>query len=141
MAPSKPKPAPHATPQDSTKAVDAFMARLDHACKAEIQELRRVILGADPAIAEGIKWNSPSFRTTEYFATVHLREKAGFSVILHLGAKVRDASRSTVIVEDPQKMLNWLAKDRARVAFKDKADFEARRPAFANLIRSWIAHV
>ncbi|MEQ1612074.1 MAG: hypothetical protein ABL904_04925 [Hyphomicrobiaceae bacterium] len=49
--------------------------------------LRKVILGADPSISDGVKWNAPSFCTTEYFATINLRAKAGVEVILHFGAK------------------------------------------------------
>ena len=138
---TKPKPPPHTSPQDTTKAVDEFMAKLDHACKAEIQALRRALLAIDPAIAEGIKWNAPSFRTTEYFATLHLREKAGFAVILHRGAKVREAPFPAMEIEDREKLLTWLAGDRARAVFRGKEDFDAKLPAFVELIRNWIAHV
>jgi hypothetical protein len=56
-------------------AHDAFMKSLEHPHKA--------------AIREGVKWNTPSFRTTEYFATTNLREKAGIGLVLHLGASGR----------------------------------------------------
>jgi hypothetical protein len=49
---TKPKPPAHTSPLDSTKAVDAFMAKLDHACKAQIQALRSALLAVDPAIAD-----------------------------------------------------------------------------------------
>ena len=81
----------HQTAADTSAAVDAFMATLEHPCTALIEALRRIILRADPSIAEGIKWKSPSFRTGEYFATVNLRAKAGIGLILHFGAKVQQA--------------------------------------------------
>jgi hypothetical protein len=121
--------------------VDAFLAALDHPRKAEILALRQVILGADPAIAEGIKWNAPSFRTSEWFATFHLRARDGVQVILHLGAKKRDAAAPAVAVPDPDSLLEWLSADRASVKFRDLADVEARGPAFAALVRGWIAHL
>jgi len=64
--------AKHTATSDTSEAVDAFMAALDHPFKVEIEAIRQAILGADPRIREGIKWNAPSFRTTEYFATTHL---------------------------------------------------------------------
>ena len=67
------------TPED----VEIFLAALDHPLKPEILALRQIILAADPSITEGIKWNVPSFRTSEYFATMHLRAKDGIHVILH----------------------------------------------------------
>ena len=102
MAPSKERSSKKAS-ADTSAAVVAFMASLEHPHKAAVAALREVILQADPSIAEGVKWNAPSYRTKEYFATTHLRAKVGIGLILHLGAKVRqDAS---LRIEDPEGML------------------------------------
>ena len=126
---------------DTTEAVDAFMASLKHPFKAEIESIRGTILGAAPGIHEGIKWNSPSFRTTEYFATVNLREKFGIGVILHLGAKVKKLPAGGIAIADPGKLLKWLGKDRAMVVFTDKSDLKAKNAGFAKIIRQWMAYV
>jgi hypothetical protein len=126
---------------DTAEAVDAFMASLKHPFKAEIESIRRTIRGAAPGIHEGIKWNSPSFRTMEYFATVNLREKAGIGLILHLGAKVKELPSGGVAIADPGKLLKWLGKDRAMVVFKDKSDLAAKKADFAKIIRQWVAYV
>ena len=131
----KPK---HQTPADTSKAVSAFMLALDHPFKKEIEVLRRVILGAHPSIAEGIKWNVPSFRTTEYFATMHLRAKEGVGVILHLGAKARGPAAPKVEMKDPAKLLRWLGKDRAMVLFTDAKEIGAKRRAFESVLKEWI---
>ena len=120
--------------------VETFLAALEHPFKQEILAVRQIILGADPSIAEGIKWNAPSFRTSEFFATFNLRAKDGVQVILHLGAKTRDNS-TTVAIADPESLLEWLAKDRASARFRDLEDIDAKRTAFANVIRQWIKHV
>ncbi len=121
--------------------VETFLASLEHPFKQEILALRQMILGADPRIAEGIKWNAPSFRTSEYFATFNLRAKDGVQVILHLGAKKRETAVSGIDVADPEASLEWLARDRASVKFRDLADIDARRSAFAAVVREWIKHV
>ena len=69
-----------------------MLKSLSHPMKAEIELMRAAILGADPSIREGVKWNAPSFRTHEYFATTNLREKKGIGLILHLGAKAEDSN-------------------------------------------------
>ena len=125
----------------TSESVDAFLTALDHPFKPEILALRQIILGADPGISEGIKWNAPSFRTSQDFATMHLRAKDGVQVILHLGAKIRDTSISGVAIADPESLLDWLAKDRASVKFCDLKDVEAKRSAFLNVIRQWIKYV
>ena len=131
--PTKRAPAP--------ESVDAFLASLDHPFKREIVALREIVLGAAPGISEGIKWNAPSFRTSEYFATFHLRAKDGVQVILHFGAKKRDGSGSAATVADPDSLLEWLAADRASVKFRDLADVEEKPAAFAGCVREWIRHV
>ena len=139
--PSKPKAPAHSTPADTAEAVDVFMLALAHPFKREIEAIRAAILGSAPEIAEGIKWNAPSYRTHEYFATTHLREKKGVSIILHLGAKVKDLPDGGVQVQDPAQLLKWLGKDRAMVVFADLQDFRAKQAAFEELIRRWIEHV
>ena len=127
--------------ESAQQDVTAFLAALDHPLKPEILVLRQIILDADPSIAEGIKWNVPSFRTSEYFATMHLRAMESVQVILHLGAKTRDTSITGVAIADPGSLLVWLAKDRASVTFGDLNDIDARRSAFTNIIRQWITHI
>jgi hypothetical protein len=139
MAPSKQESASRKSSTDTTAAVDKFMSGLRHPHKAAIERLRRIVRDADPSIAEGVKWNSPSFRTSEYFATTHLRAKDGIALILHLGAKVRDIA--SVSIADPNKLLNWLTKDRAMVAFRDEDDVEACAPALLAILRQWIVYV
>lgn len=129
----KSKPAP--------PTVDEFLAVLDHPAKVEILALRQLILAADPRIGEGVKWNAPSFHTTEYFATFHLRAKAGVQLILHLGAKVRDNSTAGMTIADPQSLLTWLAKERASISFHDLAEIRTQQNAFQALIQAWIGHV
>lgn len=117
------------------------MLSLGHRSKNEIQAIRSLILNADPRIAEGIKWAAPSFRTTEYFATMNLREKNGVGVILHLGAKVRSMAPDGLTIDDAERRLTWLAPDRAMIVFKDMNDVKAQEAAFLGIIRSWINFV
>jgi hypothetical protein len=126
---------------DSSAAVDAFMAALDHPFKAEISLLREILLAADPTVAEGIKWNAPSFRTSGYFATTHLRGKGTIGLILHLGAKARQLPAGGLAIADPRGLLQWLGKDRARLEFTRRAEIEAARDALGALVREWIRHV
>ena len=74
------------------------MSTLEHPSKAEIEAMRQWVLGADASIAEGIKWNAPSFRTGECFATTNLRAEAGIGVIRHLGARIRELPAGGVTI-------------------------------------------
>lgn len=115
-----------------------FMAALNHPRKAEIEVIQSLILAVSPAISQGVNWNAPSFFCEDWFATFHLRTTEGVEMILHRGARVREAMAP---VDDPAGLLRWLDSNRASVIFADMAAIEARREAFTALIRAWIAQM
>lgn len=137
MTPGSPRPARKVVSSDTAEAVDRFLATLNHPHKDAIQMIRRIMCGADPAIAEGVKWNAPSFRTTDYFATTHLRTKEGIGIVMHVGAKVREVPAFQV--EDRHGLLKWLAKDRALMNFAGIEDVKAHEAAIQQIVRQWIA--
>jgi len=120
--------------------VDDFMQKLKHPLKAELEAVRSIILGANPEISEGIKWNAPSFHFKEYFATINIRKDVVL-VILHLGAKVKDNSTIGLTISDPTGLLEWLAKERAAVKFRDMKAIKSSRAAFENIVRQWITYM
>ncbi len=128
----------HLTDADNTAAVDRYMAELNHPHQAEIQALRDMILGSGAGVAEGIKWNAPSYRTHEYFATTNLRVKGGVGIILHLGAKIRpDAVR----IDDPDNLLTWHGANRASFSVADAATLRERMPALRAIVKQWLRYV
>ncbi|WP_438483041.1 DUF1801 domain-containing protein [Oleiharenicola lentus] len=130
----------HTTAADTSAAVDALIADLDHPLKSEIESVRHIILKADGSILEGVKWNSLSFRTADYFATVHLRSRDAVQLIFHLGAKVRpDVSK--VEIADPAGLAKWLGKDRCLVNLGRGKEFKARQSALTEFVQAWIRHV
>lgn len=120
--------------------VDELLEGVDHPDKAGVELARRIFLDASPEIQEGIKWNSMSFRTTEWFATWNWREQGQIQFVMHLGAKVRDANLVEQI-KDPSGHLTWLAKNRALLNLGGAADISLKREAISSLFRNWILHV
>jgi hypothetical protein len=118
-----------------------FFAALDHPLKPALRAVCSAILGASPAIGEGVKWNAPSYFVggKAYFATanIHTRGKspATVLVILHRGAKAR-AGR--VALQDPEGLIEWLGPDRGAVRFTSLAEVRRKAPAFKAIVRQWI---
>jgi hypothetical protein len=131
----------HTTAADTTAAVDAFMATLAHPHKDAIERLRRCMLAVDPAVREGVKWNAPSFRTIDYFATTNLRARSGIGVILHFGAKARALPAGGIAIDDPDGLLKWLGKDRAMVEFADEHALAGATAAFQAVLRQWLTYL
>ena len=132
------KPKPNDAQTDP--AVIALIRELKHPLKKEIEAVRKIILGVSPKIHEGIKWNSPSFRTTDYFATLNLRNDRVW-LILHTGAKVKASATKGLEIADSTGLLKWLAKDRAVVTFDSGKDVAAKRAALAAAVREWIRQI
>jgi hypothetical protein len=109
-----------------------------HPLRKEIDALRTIILGADKSIVEDVKWNAPSFRTTDWFATLngpkHVKEPM---IILHTGAKARGLVLKDRI-PDPQGLIKWLGNDRGQITFADAADIRKKKDALRAIVSAWI---
>ena len=81
-----------------------------------------------------MKWNSPSYRTTEWFATINTHGPRSLRLILHAGAK----KGATMTVPDPKGLLKWLGPDRALVEFESLDDLETKAAALKVLVKVWI---
>lgn len=138
IAPAAKRAAKPQSGSQADPAVIAFMRTLDHPLKREIEAVRQIILGASPEIREGIKWNAPSFRTTDFFATVNLRATDSVQLIFHTGAKVKESALSGLKIADPAGLLKWLAKDRCLVTLGVGRDIQAKQAAFEAIVRAWI---
>lgn len=121
--------------------VAAYLRALKHPLKKELAQIRKDILKVSPEIWEGIKWNAPSFRTKDWFATFNMHGKGSIRIILHNGAKAKATAKSGLKVDDPAGLLKWLGKDRCLVTFDSAQDVKAKRSAFKAIVKSWISQV
>ena len=120
------------TPVESGSAVvDAYMRDVDHPFKAEMEAVRRIILGASPKIAERIKWNAPSFYYKGDLGAFHPRatEFAHLILLFPDGAGIPAKS----------PLLEGKQKDRREAKFYSLADVESKKPALQKLVRAWVA--
>lgn len=126
-------------PMVPTQTVESLLDSLDHPLRSDVDTVRQMILDASPTIKDGIHWNSLSFRTTEWFATFNWKLKDQVQIILHLGAKVKDAAE-VADIPDPDDRLKWQAKDRAALTLHP-SEIERCRETVTTLIQEWIKHV
>jgi len=75
------------------QSVDALLAALDHPMKPELERLRAIVLAADPAIIEHVKWNGPSFCWNgEDRIAANVRGRDAVMLVFHRGVKPKDAA-------------------------------------------------
>lgn len=136
------KPIAKAAPKvkKSEPSADELMAKLAHPLDADVAVVRKAIVSVDKSISDGVKWNSLSFRTTEWFATWNWREKDQVQLVLHLGAKNgKVADRASI--PDPKGLLTWKGQDRAIASLGAGAKLKSNLPALKAILTAWIAYV
>lgn len=117
--------------------VDALMGALDHPMKEGVEHLRGVIRAIDPRIVEEVKWNAPSYKLDDHFATFNLRSPASIQLVLHTGAKVK-ARATPITLSDPEGLLSWPSSDRAVLTLKSVHDAKTQSLAVTALLEQWI---
>jgi Domain of unknown function (DU1801) len=122
-------------------AAAALLAGLAHPREPVIFALRDIILGTDSSITESVKWNAPSYATTEHFATFHLRAKDAVQLVLHLGSRGRPGVALRSAVPDPFGILDWKGADRAVATFASVADVHCHADALRNILTTWLTFV
>ncbi len=122
------------------KEIEELLEELDHPAAEEVRELDRLILAKLPQVVHGVKWNSVSYRTSEWFLTFRSHPRTKIEFVLHLGAKVQPESKVQEVY-GPNGLLAWKSPDRATVTFADREELKERMPLFLNLIEEWIKHL
>lgn len=119
-------------------ATTAVLEAHKHALRKELDALRAIILGVDPSIEEGVKWNTASYRTADWFATLNgPRHVKAPMIILHAGAKAKGIVVKDRI-PDPEGLIKWLGNDRGQIVFKDMADIKSKQSALKAIVDAWI---
>ncbi|WP_200935021.1 DUF1801 domain-containing protein [Brevundimonas sp. Leaf363] len=118
--------------------VEAFIETWPEAIRPLTRRLRDIALAAAPDVTEHIKWNAPSFCVEgDDRITLGLERSGAVRVVLHRGAKAKDAAGFAFT--DPDRLARWAAPDRGVLVFKDAAALEAVEGPFGDLCERWLA--
>lgn len=116
-----------------------FFADLDHPLRSAMEKVREIILAADDAITEQIKWKGPSFcYNGDDRVTFNVRDDA-ILLIFHRGAKVKDSTGAGRLIEDPTGLLQWITDDRATIKLTSEGEVDQKSSYLKKVIQLWIA--
>jgi hypothetical protein len=121
-----------------TVDVDTVLAGMQHPLKAGVEQLRAAILASNDAITEHVKWNAPSFCYAGVDrVTFRLQPGDRLQLVFHRGVAVT-ADRADFRFEDPSGLLEWVARDRAVLTFRDLEDVAARLDTVVDVVNRWV---
>ena len=124
---------------NGTEEVLAFLDGSSHARIDEVRTVRDVILAAEPALSERIKWNAPSFAIADDDRiTFRLQPGDRVELVFHRGTGRRDDAAAFQF-DDTSGLLELVTADRGTVAFADGDAIAAKRDRLSALVVAWLA--
>ncbi len=119
--------------------VSDFLDKQDHPFKNVIEQLRTLILSANPALYESIKWNGPNycFENQDRITMRIQPPTKQVQLIFHRGAK-KLSQPAEKIITNKSKMLVWKENDRAIITFKSLQEIENEKKELTKIINEWI---
>lgn len=120
------------------KDVTAYLDSLNHPLRKEIEEIRKIILGANDALEENIKWNGPNYRVgVNDRVSLRVLPPKQIMIIFHRGAKVLEQPKERILSKD-HGLLEWKTNDRAVATLKDMEQIERYRNQLSELVKNWL---
>ncbi len=107
------------------EAVTKYMKQLKHHLKDEAELLRQFILKTNKSLKERIKWNAPSYYTTEDLFTFNLSNPSLIRLICH----------HPTIVNINSPLLEGNYKDRRIIVFKSAKEITAAKKELSRIIK------
>lgn len=118
--------------------VTTFLDELNHPLRAEIEQLRQIILESVNGLEENIKWNGPNYTFNEEDrVTMKIQPPRQIQLIFHRGAKKLEQPKDKLIQTNAKKLL-WKENDRAIMAYKTMEDIKTGSSELTDLVQKWI---
>ncbi len=125
--------------------VEEFVDAQPPARRAAVEALRDLVREAEPALVEGVKWNSPNYTLDGVDRlTINAAGKGPVRLILHFGTqRVEDKSAAPSFDGDPTGLLTWHSDIRASLTMPtDTASsgdgFAGQRDQTMAVVRRWL---
>nr|WP_242470990.1 DUF1801 domain-containing protein [Thiocystis violacea] len=96
--------------------------------------MRAAIKAIDTRIVEEIKWNAPSFRIDDHFATFKLHPPKSIQLVLRRGAKPK-SPRKAFRLDDTYGLLKWPAIDRCVITLESSERAKALEQVVVEMVK------
>ncbi len=108
--------------------VDEYMAKLDNPLKELWEEIRQIVLYANPGMSEDIKWGAPTFIYKGNLATFNPRAKKFVNLTFHTGA----------LIDDPASVLEGDAKEARVFRVSNAGELHEKSEGLKRVVQNWV---
>lgn len=118
--------------------VTTFLDQLNHPLRAEIEQLRELLLKAEPKLSENVKWNGPNYCIGDADRiTMKIQPPKQIQLIFHRGVKKLEQPKERLLSTNT-KLLAWKENDRAIASFKNKTEIENSKSELKDIVKDLI---
>lgn len=118
--------------------VTAFLTEQNHPLIAEIDRVRSILLSANEALSENIKWNGPNYVFEgDDRITMRIHPPKQVQLVFHRGAKKVEVPK-TKLINDASGLMDWKTNDRAVITFKNAAAIESAEEQLKIVVNQWL---
>jgi len=118
--------------------VTEFLEKMNHPLRNVIEELRALILSANDALIENVKWNGPNYTfNDDDRITMRIHPPKQIQLVFHRGAKKQQQPPQRLI-QDDSRLLTWRENDRAVANFKTTDRIVKNKESLILIINSWL---
>lgn len=123
------------------KTVEEFLKSLDANKRQQVDALRALILGTEPALEEHIKWNAPSYvLNDEDRITFNVMNKQGvIKLVFHMGATRKEDKKGSPVLKDESGLMEWSSDIRGMITFATIDDIHSNAASLEKIIKEWLS--
>lgn len=125
---------------DKVRSVDDFLEMLEPPQRAQVVDLRRIILTTAPQLIEHIKWNSPSYVQDGIDRlTINARNKENaVQLILHMDTARAENRKAPPAMTDETGLVRWVSDIRGVIPLAADDAVDDIRNDLTSVIRRWL---
>lgn len=125
---------------DKVRSVDDFLEMLEPPQRAQVVDLRRIIMSTAPQLIEHIKWNSPSYVQNGIDRiTINARNKENaVQLILHMDAARAENRKAPPAMTDETGLVRWISDIRGVIPLAADDAVDDIRNDLTSVIRRWL---
>ncbi|NDV42779.1 DUF1801 domain-containing protein [Flagellimonas sediminis] len=118
--------------------VTTFLDQQNHPLRTEIEQLRELLLKAEPKLHENVKWNGPNYCIGDADRiTMKIQPPKQIQLIFHRGVKKLEQPKQRLLTSS-SKLLLWKENDRSVASFKNQNEIENSASELRDIIKDWI---
>jgi len=123
------------------QTVEQLLSALEQPQVDLINEIRALIRQAEPVLAEGVKWNAPSYALDgNDIITFNFRNYGAVALIFHTGPKGKDTKTGQRLFEDASGLVEWVADKRFVLKVADGRFLHDHTTEITRLVQTWVAY-